>query len=125
MIPISDNLYTCVIFIYSEIALLKSLEHDNIVHLQEISWENDDCIYLIFELMANDLRTYMDDYEPIGIHPTRLKSYFYQITVGLEFCHKRGVLHRDLKPENLLIDYHGNIKVFNTVNFIYIPFKSR
>lgn len=114
-----------MILIYSEIALLKSLEHDNIVRLQEISWNNDDCIYLIFELMANDLRTYMDDYEPIGIHSARLKSYFYQITVGLEFCHKRGVLHRDLKPENLLIDYHGNIKVFNTVNFIYIPFKSR
>lgn len=92
--------------------MLKSLQHENIVRFEEIVWRDDNSkIYLIFEYMMNDLRTYMDEYEPNGLGPAKLKSYFYQMTRGLEFCHRQAILHRDLKPENLLIDCNGNLKV--------------
>lgn len=96
-----------------EMSLLKSLQHENVVRLVEIVWKSNEHIYLIFEYMLNDLRTYMNDYEPNGLmqRPGALKSYFYQITKGVEFCHMHSLLHRDIKPENVLIDCDGNIKV--------------
>lgn len=40
-----------------------------------------------------------------------VRSYLFQITAAMLFCHRRRVLHRDLKPQNLLINKEGIIKV--------------
>lgn len=96
---------------YSEVSLLKSLRHENIVDFIDIIWEDNNRIYLVFEFMMTDLYNYINECEPNGIRLSALQSYFYQIVNGLKFCHERGILHRDLKPENLLLDYNGNIKV--------------
>jgi len=52
-----------------------------------------------------------------------VKSYLYQITEGMCFCHKRRILHRDLKPQNLLIDSKGVIKLadFGLARAVGIP----
>lgn len=59
-----------------------------------------------------DLKKYMDTL-PAGktMKPELVRSYLYQITAAMLFCHRRRVLHRDLKPQNLLIDRNGGIKV--------------
>lgn len=59
-----------------------------------------------------DLKKYMDNM-PVDkcMHPELVKSYLYQITAAILFCHRRRVLHRDLKPQNLLINKEGVIKV--------------
>lgn len=93
-----------------EVSLLQTLRHENIVHCIDIYWGTNS-VYLIFEHMMNDLWTYMNECEPKGIRLTALQSYFYQIVLGLEFCHSKAVMHRDLKPENLLIDHRGVVKV--------------
>lgn len=93
----------------SEVSLLKTLRHENIVHFIDIIW--NDCVYLIFEYMESDLFNYINECEPNGIRLSALQSYFYQIVNGVEFCHEHGALHRDLKPENILIDSHGVVKV--------------
>ncbi|XP_038678188.1 cyclin-dependent kinase 1 [Scyliorhinus canicula] len=94
-----------------EISLLKELQHPNIVCLQDVLMQ-DARLYLIFEFLSMDLKKYLDSL------PTRqmmeqmlVKSYLYQITQGIAFCHARRVLHRDLKPQNLLIDSKGVIKL--------------
>ena len=43
--------------------------------------------------------------------PMLVKSYMYQLTRGMHFCHARGIMHRDLKPQNLLINRHGVLKI--------------
>lgn len=45
------------------------------------------------------------------LEPELVRSYLYQITNAILFCHQRRVLHRDLKPQNLLINKEGIIKV--------------
>lgn len=69
-------------------------------------------LYLIFEFLSMDLKKYMDTLPPEKMMDADLvKSYMYQITAAMLFCHKRRVLHRDLKPQNLLINKEGIIKV--------------
>ncbi|XP_017858963.1 PREDICTED: cyclin-dependent kinase 1 [Drosophila arizonae] len=94
-----------------EISLLKELKHRNIVCLEDVLME-ENRIYLIFEFLSMDLKKYMDSLPPEKHLSSQLvKSYLYQITDAILFCHRRRVLHRDLKPQNLLIDRNGIIKV--------------
>lgn len=94
-----------------EISLLKELQHPNIVSLQDVLME-ENRLYLIFEFLSMDLKKYMDTLPAEKMMDSDLvKSYMYQITAAILFCHKRRVLHRDLKPQNLLINKEGLIKV--------------
>ncbi|EDS28189.1 cell division protein kinase 2 [Culex quinquefasciatus] len=94
-----------------EISLLKELKHPNIVSLEDVLME-ENRLYLIFEFLSMDLKKYMDTLPAEKLmDPDLVKSYMYQITAAMLFCHKRRVLHRDLKPQNLLINKDGIIKV--------------
>ncbi|XP_067646418.1 cyclin-dependent kinase 1 [Eurosta solidaginis] len=94
-----------------EISLLKELKHPNIVCLEDVLME-ENRLYLIFEFLSMDLKKYMDSLPPEKPMEAELvRSYLYQITSAILFCHKRRVLHRDLKPQNLLTDRKGVIKV--------------
>lgn len=96
-----------------EIALLKELCHPNIVTLEDVLME-EARLYLIFEFLSMDLKKYMDSLGSGNMmDPDLVKSYLFQITNAILFCHKRRVLHRDLKPQNLLINKEGVIKVYN------------
>lgn len=94
-----------------EISLLKELKHPNIVSLEDVLME-ENRLYLIFEFLSMDLKKYMDSLpSDKSLDNQLVKSYLYQITSAILFCHRRRVLHRDLKPQNLLIDKNGIIKV--------------
>lgn len=107
----ASELFTLCIWCYSEISLLKELKHPNVVNLKDVLME-ESRLYLIFEFLSMDLKKYMDTL-PQGkmMNPELVRSYMYQITSAMLFCHRRRVLHRDLKPQNLLIDQKGVIKV--------------
>lgn len=94
-----------------EISLLKELKHPNIVCLEDVLME-ESRLYLIFEFLSMDLKKYMDSLPSQKVmDPELVRSYLYQITNAILFCHRRRVLHRDLKPQNLLINKDGVIKV--------------
>ena len=60
--------------------------------------------------MNHDLKKYLDlNNGPLP--PQLVKSYLYQITSAIKYCHSKRILHRDLKPQNLLIDKNGVIKL--------------
>ena len=81
-----------------EISMLRELRHPNIVKLEDVVMQ-ENRLYLIFEFIQMDLKRFMDSLSDEGMDKPMLKSFLYQISQGMCFCHQRRVLHRDLKPQ--------------------------
>ena len=95
----------------NEIAILKKMNHPNVVRLYEIiDDEKFDKLYMIMEYV--DGGSLLTKIKSGNITLRNCWSYFRGLIAGLEYCHeKAGVVHRDIKPENILIDAHGNVKI--------------
>ncbi|KAI9163272.1 putative serine/threonine-protein kinase HSL1 [Paramyrothecium foliicola] len=92
-----------------EVAILKLIEHPNIMKLYDI-WENRSEIYLILEYIdQGDLFTFINSRgrlsEDVAIY------FFRQIISAMTYCHSFNICHRDLKPENILITADYQIKI--------------
>mmetsp|Transcript_30665 Transcript_30665/g.81687 ORF Transcript_30665/g.81687 Transcript_30665/m.81687 type:complete len:265 (-) Transcript_30665:296-1090(-) len=92
-----------------EIALLKELNHPNVVKLLDVFCSTNKLV-LVFEFLENDLKKYM---KGLGkqLEPKVIKSFTLQLCEGIEFCHENRILHRDIKPQNLLIDLKLRLKI--------------
>lgn len=91
-----------------EISLLRELDHPNVVQLLDIIQAHPGGLYLVFEYVAFDLKTFMDQQqtsddisERVGLPVATVRSFMRQILAGVGFCHTYRVLHRDLKPHNV------------------------
>jgi len=106
--------------IQREIAILKLLDHPNIVKLHDVIEEQKTgTFYLILELASGgELFDYIVARGKLKEKEAR--KFFRQVLSGVEYCHSNLVIHRDLKPENLLLDNDGNIKIndFGFANII-------
>jgi len=64
--------------------------------------------------------------QKLGIMPSQVKSFIYQLLLGVEHCHAHRIMHRDLKPQNLLIDKKGVMKLadFGLARAYGLPIKT-
>ena len=92
-----------------EIALLKELQHPNIVRLFDVE-HTDRKLTLVFEYLDFDLKKFLDQHEE-GLDMAVTASLLYQLCRGIAACHRAKALHRDLKPQNLLINREGDLKL--------------
>lgn len=85
-----------------EIAVMKLLEHENIVRLYDV-WENRNELYLIMEYVdGGELFHYVEQRR--GLAEDEAIIIFRQIVSALLYCHRLHICHRDLKPENILLN---------------------
>lgn len=108
-----------------EIALLKELQHPNIVKLHDVI-HTDKKLTLVFEYLDQDLKKLLDLSGEEGLDIPTVKSFLKQLIKGVHHCHKNRVLHRDLKPQNLLINREGVLKLadFGLARAFGIPVKN-
>lgn len=92
-----------------EIKLLQSLRHTNIVNLQEVMVEKNDC-FMVFEYLSHDL-TGLLNHPSFTLDPAQKKHLAKQLFEGLDYLHERGVLHRDIKAANILVSSEGILKL--------------
>jgi serine/threonine protein kinase len=97
-----------------EISLLRELDHPNVVRLLDVIQSQPGGLYLVFEFVQHDLKSFMDQHQTsddihqrVGLPIPMVRSFLRQILAGVGFCHTYRVLHRDLKPHNLLISANG------------------
>jgi protein-serine/threonine kinase len=93
--------------IYREIAILRGLQHPNIVRLHEMV-ETERHIGIILEYASGgELFDYILQHRFLKDNSAR--RLFAQLVSGVGYLHKKGIVHRDLKLENLLLDRNRNI----------------
>ncbi|PGH35736.1 CMGC/CDK/CRK7 protein kinase [[Emmonsia] crescens] len=91
-----------------EIRLLQHLRHDNVVCLQEVMVEKNEC-FMVFEYLSHDL-TGLINHPTFSLSAAHKKHLARQMFDGLNYLHHRGVLHRDIKAANILISNQGQLK---------------
>lgn len=115
-VKVDDVLQSAVDFekLYSEVHLLRSLKHDNIMKLYD-SWVDDEkkTINMITELFTSgSMRQYRKKHKCVDMKA--VKSWARQILCGLDYLHSQNqpIIHRDLKCDNIFVNgNHGEVKI--------------
>uniref|UniRef100_A0AAY4B3W9 Protein kinase domain-containing protein n=1 Tax=Denticeps clupeoides TaxID=299321 RepID=A0AAY4B3W9_9TELE len=96
--------------VYQEIAILKKLDHLNIVKLVEVLDDPaEDNLHMVFELVPKGPVMEVPTDSPFSEDQARL--YLRDIILGLEYLHYQKIIHRDIKPSNLLLGDDGHVKI--------------
>ena len=107
--------------IVSEVNILRTLTHQNIVRYEErfVDRENG-ILYIIMEYcQGGDLGSTIKECRKTKkfLPEEVVLSYLSQMIQGLDACHNaptspsRVILHRDLKPENIFLDGEQTVKI--------------
>jgi serine/threonine protein kinase len=103
--------------IYREIAILKKLDHENVVKLIEVLDDpNEDNFCLVFEYVEKGPIINIPTDTPLS--EDEAWKYFRQLIKGIEYLHFNKIIHRDIKPSNLLLTEDNLVKLvdFNISN---------
>ncbi|RVE44161.1 hypothetical protein evm_011181, partial [Chilo suppressalis] len=95
--------------VYREIAVLKKLDHANVVKLVEVLDDPaEDQLYLVFQLLEGGPVIDIPTDNPLSEQLAR--RYFRDALLGVEYLHYQRIAHRDIKPANLLLG-EGRVQV--------------
>lgn len=99
--------------IRSEIAIMKKLDHENVIDLLEVLDDPEgDSLYMVLELCKKGVimnigfganaNPYSDE---------ECRHWFRDLILGIEYLHAQGIAHRDIKPDNLLLSSDLVLKI--------------
>ncbi|KAF9319447.1 hypothetical protein BG003_009106 [Podila horticola] len=101
--------------IRGEIAILKKLNHINIVKLYEVlDVATEDSMYMVMELCKRGVLTEVSlaaDKTGEIFADDECRDVFQQMVLGIEYLHEHDIIHRDIKPDNLLRSEDGTLKI--------------
>ncbi|CAG8708025.1 7615_t:CDS:10, partial [Acaulospora morrowiae] len=105
----TDPLY----LIRSEVAVLKKLNHKNVVTLYEVLDDPDnDSLYMVFEICENGVLMDVSINKKTTPFPNeKCRRYFREMILGFEYLHENEIVHRDIKPDNLLLSKDDVLKI--------------
>lgn len=95
--------------VLTERRILSTLHHPAIVELVA-SFQDKYCLYLLFEfLQGGELFMLLKIQK--RLNQSSVAFYLAEVTRGISFLHKHGIIYRDIKPENILITTKGHVKL--------------
>lgn len=95
--------------IYREVAILRELQHPNIVRLKEVV-DTEKRIGIVLEYVSGGtLFGYIESLRYLKDNDAR--RIFAQIISGVGYLHMKGIMHRKLTLESVLLDRNHNVRI--------------
>jgi len=99
----------------TEMEILKSVRHPNIIALKEII-EDDNTLYIITELVTGG--ELFDKIVELGAYTeSDAAELVIKMVSAIDYLHKKNIVHRDLKPENLLLKDDDDVSEIKLADF--------
>ncbi len=96
-----------------EVAKGRCLVHPNIVRFIDLDRE-DDLYFIVMEwIEGKSLASILDESGSKKIDLATTLDIIKQVSLALEYAHKRGVVHGDVNPGNVRITPAGDVKLFD------------
>eukprot|EP01065_Artemidia_motanka_P019876 TRINITY_DN2376_c0_g1_i2.p1 TRINITY_DN2376_c0_g1~~TRINITY_DN2376_c0_g1_i2.p1 ORF type:complete len:1255 (+),score=405.02 TRINITY_DN2376_c0_g1_i2:173-3766(+) len=106
----STRASTAVDALVTEITLMSSLRHDNVVGFHT-SCVSDGFVYIVMEFVPGGNLARMLEEFGRKLPELSVQRYVRDIVTGLDFLHDARVVHQDLKPANVLVTIEGQCKL--------------
>ncbi|OAA56653.1 calcium calmodulin-dependent protein kinase [Niveomyces insectorum RCEF 264] len=105
----NDSLY----LIREEIAIMKKLNHPNLVQLIEVLDDPEqDSLYMVLEMCKKGVVMDVDLGKTATPYDAETcRCWFRDLILGIEYLHAQNIIHRDIKPDNLLLTEDDVLKI--------------
>lgn len=93
-----------------EIAIMKHINHPNVLSLDEMAFSVKNEFYMVVPYMEHDLTGILQS-DNVILSIGQIKCYMKQLLEGVKYLHSQDIIHRDLKSSNLLLNDIGQLKI--------------